>query len=199
MVYVLSTSSFLFQNINREPSTWPGDWEVWLWSRGPVWFVVAEIVVTGQIHWIPLSLPDPRHIHLGPGLSWIKVSWTLTYIVVSDKSFHSFAVWSSVLNLTDPSLPSPSLLSFWRKKKPTFQSFAEFTHKDPTNKFLTQKIKDIYVQHTKRKSLAYIRAPLFAKLNQTETNVWKAKTNTDIFCFLKRGSITQKCCLLCWL
>lgn len=149
---------------NREPSTWPGDCKVWLWGRGLVLFVVDEIVVTGQIHWSPLSLSDPRHIHLGPGLSCIKVSWTLTYTVVSDKSFYSFLFFCSLVYCFKLHWPfsASSLLAFFLEGKKPFQSFAEFTHKDSTNKFLTQKIKDIYVQHTKRKSLAYIRAPVFA-------------------------------------
>lgn len=52
------------------------------------------------------------------------------------------------MSLPDPALPPPSL-SFRRK---TFQNFTEFTLEDPTNKFLIQKIKDIYVQCTKEKS-----------------------------------------------
>lgn len=42
-------------------------------------------------------------------------------------------------------------LSFFSEENP-FQSVTEFTQEDPANKFLTQKIKDIYVQHTKEKS-----------------------------------------------
>lgn len=87
-----------------------------------------------------------------PEVSWLKVGWTLSSLMPGKHFFWEKGWW---VGLVWASLTLSCLLLLYfflkEKKKTTFQSFAEFTHEDSTNKFLTWKIKDIYVQCTKRK------------------------------------------------
>lgn len=128
-------------------------WQVCLFG----WLVIAVEIPRKNLHLqlinstvVPLHLPDPKHVHLGPEVGWLKVGWTLNYSLMPGKLFLKEGVvglvWAS-LTLFCLLL----LLYFFLEKKKTFQSFAEFTHEDSTNKFLTWKIKDIYVPCTKRK------------------------------------------------
>lgn len=64
--------------------------------------------------------------------------------------FSGVGGWFSGLSLADLLCLLPALFFFFSEE--TVQSFTEFTHEDSANKFLTQKIKDIYVQRTKRKA-----------------------------------------------
>lgn len=123
-----------------------------------IWLVVVVQIPRKNLHLqlvsstaVPLHLPDPKHVHLGPR-GELAEGWLDPQLSYARKTLF---LGEGVVGLVWASLTLSCLLLLYfflkEKKKTTFQSFAEFTHEDSTNKFLTWKIKDIYVQCTKRK------------------------------------------------
>ena len=104
---------------------------------------------TGHLHFSPFTSAWPKAHAPEPQISagWISAGLSPTLLCQENTFFlgEGILVWASL------TLPCLLPLSFFLEENP-FQNFTEFTQKDPTNKFLTQKIKDIYVQHTKEKS-----------------------------------------------